>query len=256
MANDIDINAGVALDGFVDYYTEKLWSWIPGYYRSEDAKTPTPGTLRRLIEQMGGDAATLRRRIDRLWENNFVELADDDALVELGKLLATRMVHALNRRGRRIDVARTIYYRRRKGTPRVIESLLGDVTGWSGATLETARLLARSHHRVRPPDRILPAPQTCGAPPSAQLTARPSRPPASARASPRAPSAPAWAAHPRDTRRHSPPPFGSSPRSYRRSLLGGLPHPIPQTDNSSSSAPCGCGVVRRPRCPAGSQGHR
>ncbi len=150
MANDIDINAGAALDGFVDYYTEKLWSWIPGYYRSEDAKTATPGTLRRLIEQMGGDAATLRRRIDRLWENNFVELADDDALVELGKLLATRMVHALNRRGRRIDVARTIYYRRRKGTPRVIESLLGDVTGWSGATLETARLLARSHHLLEP----------------------------------------------------------------------------------------------------------
>ena len=97
MADDTDPNAGVALDGFVDYYTEKLWSWIPGYHRTEDALTATPGTLRRLIEQMGTDAATLRRKIDRLWENNFVELADDDALARLGELLATRMVHALNR---------------------------------------------------------------------------------------------------------------------------------------------------------------
>lgn len=150
MATEIDPNAGVALDGFVDYYTEKLWNWIPGYYRTEDAKTLTPGTLRRLIEQMGTDAATLRRRIDRLWENNFVELADDDALTKLGELLATRMVHALNRRGRRVDVARTIFYRRRKGTPRVLESLLTDITGWSGVQLETWRLLGRTQHLLEP----------------------------------------------------------------------------------------------------------
>jgi hypothetical protein len=150
MADDTDPNAGVALDGFVDYYTEKLWSWIPGYHRTEDALTATPGTLRRLIEQMGTDAATLRRKIDRLWENNFVELADDDALARLGELLATRMVHALNRRGRRVDVARTIFYRRRKGTPRVIESLLADITGWTGVQLETWRLLGRTHHLLEP----------------------------------------------------------------------------------------------------------
>jgi hypothetical protein len=150
MADETDPNAGVALDGFVDYYTEKLWNWIPGHYRTEDAHTPTPGTLRRLIEQMGTDAATLRRRIDRLWENNFVELADDDALVQLGELLATRMVHALNRRGRRVDVARTIFYRRRKGTPRVLESLLTDITGWTGVQLETWRLLGRTHHLLEP----------------------------------------------------------------------------------------------------------
>ena len=77
MADEIDLNAGVALDGFADYYTEKLWNWIPGFYRSKDANTLTPGTLRERIEQMGADAAGLRRRIDRLWENNFVELADD-----------------------------------------------------------------------------------------------------------------------------------------------------------------------------------
>lgn len=150
MANDDELDAGAALDGFVDYYTEKLWSWVPGHHRRLDALTPTPGTLRRIIEQMGSDAATLRRRIDRLWENGFVELADDEALVELGKLLATRMVHALNRRGRRLDIARTIHYRRRIGTPRVMERLLTDITGWSGVQLETMRLLGRTHHLLEP----------------------------------------------------------------------------------------------------------
>ncbi len=154
MADQTDQSAGVALDGFVAYYTEKLWDWVPGFYRTEDAYTPTPGALRRIIEEMGRDAATLRRRIDRLWENNFVELADDEALVKLGELLATRMVHALNRRGRRVDVARTIFYRRRKGTPRVLESLITDITGWEGLHLDTRLRLARTQHLLEPPPPV------------------------------------------------------------------------------------------------------
>jgi hypothetical protein len=146
----------VALDGFDDYYAEKLWNWIPGFYREQDAYTPTPGTLREIIESMGEQSAELRRGLDRIWENFFVELADDDALEALGELVATRMVHALNRRARRVDVARTIYYRRRKGTPRVLESLLTDITGWAGAHLESRKRLARSYHLLEPaPDPSL-----------------------------------------------------------------------------------------------------
>jgi hypothetical protein len=150
MPIDTDLTAIVAQDGFDEYYAEKLWNWIPGFYREADANTPTAGTLRGLVESMGLQAAHVRRSLDRIWENGFVELADDDALEALGRLVATRMVHGLNRRARRVDVARTIYYRRRKGTPRVLESLLTDITGWTGAHLEARHRLARTYHLLEP----------------------------------------------------------------------------------------------------------
>jgi hypothetical protein len=150
MPIDTDLTAIVAQDGFDEYYAEKLWNWIPAFYREQDASTPTAGTLRGLVESMGLQAAEVRRSLDRIWENAFVELADDDALEALGRLVATRMVHGLNRRARRVDVARTIYYRRRKGTPRVLESLLTDITGWTGAHLESRHRLARTYHLLEP----------------------------------------------------------------------------------------------------------
>ena len=65
-------------------------------------------------------------------------------------LLGTRLVGSLNRRGRRVDVARTIFYRRRKGTPVVMEALIQDITGWEGAVVESFKRLARARHRLDP----------------------------------------------------------------------------------------------------------
>jgi hypothetical protein len=68
-----------AEDGFEAYYTEKLWEWIPGVYRELDAAedNPTPGVLRALIEIVARHAAVIRRDVDRLWDDQFITLADD-----------------------------------------------------------------------------------------------------------------------------------------------------------------------------------
>jgi YD repeat-containing protein len=58
------------------------------------------------------------------------------------------MVSALDTRGRRIDVAKTIYYRRRKGTLRVLEELISDIAGWEGKATEEFRRLARAWHAL------------------------------------------------------------------------------------------------------------
>ena len=108
-------------DRFERYYTEKIWEWIPAVYKDEDGLAANPDVLRSLVEIIATQAATARRSIDRLWEDAFIELCDDWAVPYIGDLVGTRLVHALNRRGRRVDVARTIFYRRRKGTPRVLE---------------------------------------------------------------------------------------------------------------------------------------
>jgi len=91
-----------------------------------------------------------RRWNDRLWEDQFIELCQDWAVPYFGDLVASRLVSALNKRGRRVDVAKTIYYRRRKGTLRVLEELISDIAGWEGKVVEEFRRLARIRHGLDP----------------------------------------------------------------------------------------------------------
>jgi hypothetical protein len=143
-------------DRFARYYAEKLWAWIPEIYRQEDTDALRPGVLRALIDIIGGDAAVARRSVDRLWEDTLIDYADDWAIPYIGDLLGTRILNGLNRRGRRLDVARTVFYRRRAGTPHVLEMLVHDITGWDGAIVESFRRLGRHWHGLdAPPDRHL-----------------------------------------------------------------------------------------------------
>ena len=135
-----------ARDGYGTFYAEKLWTWIPEVYRNEDFRALKPGVLRALVEIIAADAATARRSIDRLWEDTLIDYADDWAVPYIGDLVATRMLNGLNRRGRRVDVARTVFYRRHAGTPKVLEMLIKDITGWDGTAQEAFRRLARTWH--------------------------------------------------------------------------------------------------------------
>jgi hypothetical protein len=137
-------------DRFERYYQEKLWELVPGVYRHEDGIAERPGVLRALIEIVAAQAAVLRRSQDRLWDDEFIDLCDEWAVPYIGDLVGTRLVSALNARARRVDVAKTVYYRRRKGTPRVLEELISDITGWDGKVTESFRGLARYRHGLDP----------------------------------------------------------------------------------------------------------
>jgi hypothetical protein len=137
-------------DRFDQYFTEKLWEMIPAIYRHEDGLGDNPGVLRALVEVMAQQAARLRCSHDRLWEDEFIELCSDWAVPYIGDLVGTRLVSALNTRARRVDVAKTIYYRRRKGTPAVLEELVSDISGWEGKLVEGFRRLARARHALDP----------------------------------------------------------------------------------------------------------
>lgn len=136
----------MANDHFEQYYAEKLWETIPSIYRHEDGLAEEPGVLRALVQVIARQAAILRRSQDSLWDDQFIELCNEWAVPYIGDLLATRLLSEKNKRGRRIDVAKTIYYRRRKGTPRVLEELISDISGWEGIMVEQFQKLARSRH--------------------------------------------------------------------------------------------------------------
>lgn len=135
-------------DGFESYYAEKLWHWIPEIYRTLDLDPPNPGVLRALIEVVATQAAVLRRDIDRVWDDQAIELCDDWAISYLGELVGAFQVSGFNSRGNRLATARAVYYQRRKGTLAVMGELIGDITEVEGVVVEAFRRLVRFPHRL------------------------------------------------------------------------------------------------------------
>src|SRR5271170_7909449 len=162
----------MADDGYVSWYQNKLWQLLPAVYRAEDlTATGAPGPLQELLNRVGAQTATLRRSIDRLWENQSIETCDDWVIPYIGDLLATRLVSCLDARAQRLDVAKTIYYRRRAGTLGLLEELVSDIAGRDARAVEFFRRLGRTRHQFDPPignafDPVAPAwqPSTTYAP--------------------------------------------------------------------------------------------
>lgn len=140
-------------DAYRDYFREKLWQWVPAIYRELDA-TEAGRALFAFVDVLGEQAAYLKRNQDRLWDDAYPELASDWAIPYLADLVATRLLSAQDARARRVDVAKTIYYRRRKGTLAVLEQLIADMTGWDGKVVEEFRRLARAPHGLDGPQRL------------------------------------------------------------------------------------------------------
>jgi hypothetical protein len=138
-------------DQYEAYYAGKLWALMPAIYQAEDSSViGQNGPLREIVNRIGAQAAILRRSIDRTWEDQSIESCDDWVIPYIADLLATRLVSASDPRGRRIDVARTIYYRQRKGTLGVLEEISHDITGWDAKCVEFFRRMGRTPHRLDP----------------------------------------------------------------------------------------------------------
>ncbi len=143
--------SGTALDNYDIYYADKLWSLLPAVYRALDTdQFDSNGPLRELVNRIGATAGTLRRSIDRLWEDQSIESCDDWVIPYIAQLLDTNLVYGLDARGQRLDVANTIDYRRRKGTLGVLEQIASDITGWDAKAVEFFRRLGRTRHLLDP----------------------------------------------------------------------------------------------------------
>jgi hypothetical protein len=168
-------------DHYDSYYAQRLWQLLPGVYRARDSGTPgVPGPLQELIARIGAQAAVVRRSIDRLWADQAIETCDDWVIPYLGDLLDVNLVNGLDARGQRLDVAKTIHYRRRKGTLAILEEIARDVTGWDAHVVEAFRRLSRTRHGLDPPVGTGPlvaalgagAPATATGPAAGELLAR------------------------------------------------------------------------------------
>lgn len=135
-----------------------LFDLLPAIYRERDAQEG--GQLERLLGIVDAQAQDLEADVERLYADLFVETCAPWVLPYIGDLVGNVPLFGVDEvhrpdtarqlfpdlRGpslappvgvrRRADVAKTIYYRRRKGTPPMLEELARDVTGSAAHLVE------------------------------------------------------------------------------------------------------------------------
>ncbi len=123
---------------------DRVLALVPAHTRRRDAAAG--GLLAALADAVGAELEVLERDIDTLYDSWFVETCPEWVLPYLADLVGvTDLPPALpGVVSRRAFVANTIAYRRRKGTPAVLEQVARDVTGWPAKVVEEYRLLAAS----------------------------------------------------------------------------------------------------------------
>lgn len=145
-----------------------LYERLPAIYRELDE---TGGRrLRALLEVISEQAALLEDDVERLWDDFFVETARPWVVPYIAELVGNDLLYDASRIQRsrlaeelfddlasndlrpalatpvRADVAKTIRYRRSKGTTPMLEELARDVSGWPAHVVEFFRLLGRTQH--------------------------------------------------------------------------------------------------------------
>lgn len=142
---------------------DRLYNLMPSVYRERDEREGSP--LRDLLRIVTEQADIVHSDIQLLWDNFFIETCERWAIPYIGDLVSNNLLNdaqslkapdtarelfpdltgpdlrPTNAIRTRADVAKTIYYRRRKGTLPMLEELARDVTGWAAHAVEFFELL-------------------------------------------------------------------------------------------------------------------
>lgn len=103
-----------------------LWALLPGHQRIADAERGYP--LRTLLDIVSQQANVLDTDIGQLYNDLFIETCQEWVIPYLGALIGNIPLQPVPG-GARADVARTLSFRRRKGTVPMLGTLAGFVTG-------------------------------------------------------------------------------------------------------------------------------
>lgn len=151
---------------------DRLYELLPVFTRERDASEGFP--LRALLRIVASQVELIEADIHTLYDDLFVETCRSWVVPYIGDLVSNRFLYDGSRTSAalaerlfddlqgpnlrppiairtRADVAKTIYYRRRKGTLPMLEELARDVTGWPAHAVEFFELLGwtqfREHYR-------------------------------------------------------------------------------------------------------------
>ena len=138
---------------------DRIYSLLPVIHRQRDLEQGSP--LRDLLQVVAEQVEVVETDIAQLYENWFIETCQDWVVPYLGDLIGYRLVHEAGQPGdidthqgrqlnkiliSRREVAKTIRYRRRKGTLALLELLANDVANWPARVVEFYKLLGWTQH--------------------------------------------------------------------------------------------------------------
>ena len=161
------------------FTTEQLMNLLPSVIRLRDVDRRGPldrDQLRKLIGIIAGEIGIVEEDLAQLYDDQFIDTCADWVIPYIGDLLGTSPLYSGNpgegnsarslfpdllgpRFAPRValrsrpDVARTIYFRKRKATLPMLEELANAVTGWAAHVVEFFELLIwnqciRNHLRL------------------------------------------------------------------------------------------------------------
>lgn len=130
---------------------DRLYKLLPAVYRIRDqagAGAEGQGPLYALMSVIAGQLAVLEENLDQLYDDQFIETCAEWVVPYIGDLVGTRGLVSFpsapfSERG---QVAKTIAYRRRKGTAAILEDLAFDITGWKANVVEYFQLLSTTQY--------------------------------------------------------------------------------------------------------------
>lgn len=146
-----------------DARIDRLYRNLPAIYRIRDAEHGYP--LQALLRTISEQVNLVEDDIAHLYDNWFIETADDWAVPYIADLLGFRPTpsagtpaQTLDADGRalnrvlvpRREIANLIRSRRRKGTLALLEDLARDVAGWPTRAVEFFKLLDRAQQSNHP----------------------------------------------------------------------------------------------------------
>ena len=146
---------------------DHLYQLLPAIYRLRDAEQGYP--LQALLRVLAEQVQAVEQNITQLYDNWFIETAQDWVVPYIGELIGYRPVHEAGEPGDvttsqsrarnkilipRREIANTIRYRRRKGTLALLEILANEVAGWPARAVEFYKLLGWTQNlNVQHPER-------------------------------------------------------------------------------------------------------
>jgi len=127
---------------------DRLFELLPAFLRDQDAEQGD--VLRALLRIVGEQVDVVERDVAQLYDDLFIETCRSWVVPYIGDLVGNDPLRDAVRS--RADVAKTIPYRRRKGTLPMLEELARDVTGWAAHAVEFLELVGWSQHleHIRP----------------------------------------------------------------------------------------------------------
>lgn len=144
---------------------ELLYHHLPELYRTRDMPHPgaalvsggeSEGPLRRFLDVLGAPLAVVRQNVEELHADLFIDTSADWTIAYLAEMVGTTLVFPDAPANRR-DVRGTVGWRRRKGTPRTLETMAAELTGELVVTHEGwKRLLVSQDLNLLRPARTIP----------------------------------------------------------------------------------------------------